>query len=172
MDAGKYTADDIAGWFIDFNKKFVDTEDAELISPMKLQKLLYYAQGAFIAIDGAPLFDDDIEVWDHGTVVPSVYRKYKKYGAGGIDENESGGKAVFDEHTRAMLQGVYEKYGMYSASRLRNMTHSEPPYIKAAEAGDNAVISKESMKEYFAGTVYKKWLDDTLFDDIPVEEIA
>jgi hypothetical protein len=37
VESLKYTALDIAGWFIDFNMKFVATEEAELISPMKLQ---------------------------------------------------------------------------------------------------------------------------------------
>ena len=171
MDSLKYTADDIAGWFIDFNNKFVETEDAELISPMKLQKLLYYAQGAFLAIDDTALFEDEIEVWEHGPVVPSIYQKYKKYGNGGIRKNESKNTADFDEHTYAMLYGIYEKYNVYSASQLRNMTHREPPYIKASENVNSRVISKASMKDYFSNTVYKKWLDDTLFDDIPVEEV-
>ena len=170
MESLKYTALDIAGWFIDFNMKFVATEEAELISPMKLQKLLYYAQGAFLAIDGTALFDDEIEVWEHGPVVPSVYQAYKKYGAGGIAKNDTGTHASFDEHTSAMLYGVFEKYGKYSASQLRNMTHIEQPYIQASNDNSGNIIRKESIKEYFASTVYQKWLNDTLFDDIPVEE--
>jgi uncharacterized phage-associated protein len=110
-------------------------------------------------------------VWEHGPVVHSVYRKYKKYGAGGIAKNDDEANVDFDEHTSAMLYGIFEKYGKYSASQLRNMTHIEKPYIQASENENGNVITKESMKEYFADTVYKKWLDDTLFDDIPVEEV-
>jgi len=173
MESLKYTADDIAGWFIDFNNRYVENEEAELLSPMKLQKLLYYAQGAFLAIDDAALFEDDIEVWDHGPVIPSVYYKYKKYGAGGIEKSEVDVPAEINEHTYAMLYGIYEKYSKHSASQLRNMTHREEPYIQASENSNDEVkiISKASMKDYFSSTVYKKWLDDTLFDDIPVEEI-
>ena len=167
MKSLKYSADDIAGWFIDFNKRYVETEEAELLSPMKLQKLLYYAQGALLAIDDIILFEDEIEVWEHGSVVPSVYHNYKKYGAGGIEKKEAATEAVFDEHTNAMLFGIYEKYGKYSAAQLRKMTHREPPYIQACEDEKSKIISKESIQEYFAGDVYKKWLDDTLFDDIP-----
>ena len=168
MESLNYAALDIADWFIDFNMKFVTTEEAELLSPMKLQKLLYYAQGAFLAIDGTALFDDEIEVWEHGPVVSAVYQAYKKYGAGGIEKSSTGTKASFDEHTSAMLYGIFEKYGKYSASQLRNMTHIEPPYIKASNDNSDNIISKESIQEYFTKTVYKKWLDDTLFDNIPI----
>jgi len=173
MDSLNYTADNIAGWFIDFNSRYVETEEAEFLSPMKLQKLLYYAQGAFLAIDNTALFDDDIEIWEHGPVVPSVYQKYRKYGAGGIAKNESDTSAEINEHTYGMLFGIYEKYGKYSASQLRNMTHREDPYVLARENNNSnsKVISKDCIKDYFAGTVYKKWLDDTLFDDIPVEVV-
>lgn len=167
----KYTADDIAGWFIDFNNRYVLTEEAEYITPMKLQKLLYYAQGAFLAIDNKALFDEEIEVWDHGPVIPSIYQKYKKYSSGGIKKSESETPENMDDHTYAMLFGIYEKYGKFSASQLRNMTHYEDPYIQASEDGNSKIISKESMRKYFSSTVYKKWLDDTLFDDIPIEEV-
>ena len=173
MDSLKHTADSIAGWFIDFNNRYVETEEAELLTPMKLQKLLYYTQGAFLAIDDTALFDDDIEAWEHGPVVSSVYNKYKKYGRSGIEKNEADTIAIIDEHTYAMLYGIYEKYGKYSASQLRNMTHREEPYIIASGNDDCEikVISKASIKDYFSNTEYKKWLDDTLFDDIPVEEV-
>jgi len=171
MKSLNYSADDIAGWFIDFNNRYVETEEAELLSPMKLQKLLYYAQGAFLAIDDTALFEDEIEVWEHGPVVPSVYHKYKKYGAGGIVKSEAATSANFNEHNNAMLFGIYEKYGKYSASQLRKMTHQEPPYIQACEDLESKIISKESMRKYFASNVYNKWLDDTLFDDIPCEEV-
>jgi uncharacterized phage-associated protein len=171
MDSAKYTSDDIAGWFIHFNQKYIETEDAELISPMKLQKLLYYAQGAFLAIDDIALFDDEICAWPHGPVIPSVYSQYKKYGAGGIEKCETPVTKDIDAHTQAMLTGIYEKYGKYSASQLRNMSHSEPPYINASKVA-NGLMTKESIKKYFAETVYKKWLDDTLFEDIPLVEIS
>jgi len=167
-----YSASDIAAWFIDFNDRFVAKEDAELISPMKLEKLLYYAQAAFVAIDGKRLFDDEIEAWEHGPVVPAVYRTYKKYGASGIPESETGAAPSVNEHTNAMLFGVYEKYGKYSASELRRMTHGEEPYIDAVTRGYNSAITIESIKDYFTKTVYRAWLDDTLFDSIPTEEVA
>ena len=45
----------------------------ELMTNMKLQKMLYYQQGFHLAYFGTPLFDKDIEAWMFGPVVPSVY---------------------------------------------------------------------------------------------------
>ena len=54
-----------------------DEDAGDLISNMKLQKLLYYAQGYFLAIANEPLFHERIYAWTHGPVVPKVYHKYK-----------------------------------------------------------------------------------------------
>ncbi len=44
--------------------------EGELMSNMKLQKMLYYQQGFHIAYFNTPLFDEDIEAWMYGPVVP------------------------------------------------------------------------------------------------------
>jgi uncharacterized phage-associated protein len=52
----------------------LQTGDAgDAISNMKLQKLLYYAQGFALAILGNPLFPEDFEKWTFGPVLPVVY---------------------------------------------------------------------------------------------------
>lgn len=56
----KYTAEDIAKWFIAHNKYIMDYGDGEYLTPGKLQKLLYYAQGVYLAMKNEPLFNDDI----------------------------------------------------------------------------------------------------------------
>ena len=56
--------------------------DESDMTNMKLNKLLYYAQGIHLARTGHPLFRDQIEAWQHGPVVPSVYQQYKEFGAG------------------------------------------------------------------------------------------
>jgi len=59
-------------------------EDDEL-SNMKLQKLLYYAQGHHLAKKHGALFTGEIEAWSHGPVVPSVCRAFKDFGAASIE---------------------------------------------------------------------------------------
>lgn len=39
------------------------------IDPLKLQKLVYFAAGEYIALTGTPMFPEALEAWDHGPVV-------------------------------------------------------------------------------------------------------
>ena len=56
-------------------------EDGDSISNMKLQKLLYYCQGFHLAsFEGAALFDEKVEAWEHGPVVPVVWRRFREFG--------------------------------------------------------------------------------------------
>jgi uncharacterized phage-associated protein len=54
----------------------VEEELGDSISNLKLQKLVYYAQGFNLALfDGNPLFDEEIQAWTHGPVVPALYHQ-------------------------------------------------------------------------------------------------
>ncbi|MDR1339770.1 MAG: DUF4065 domain-containing protein [Prevotellaceae bacterium] len=124
-------------------------EVGDIISNLKLQKLLYYAQGFHLAIHDAPLFEEDVEAWMYGPVVPGVYREYKSFGSGAIekDENFEVPESV-TEGELSLIQEVYEVYGQFSALKLMELTHEEDPWRNIpAKAG--SVISKESMGKFF-----------------------
>lgn len=142
------TAYETAKWFLARNKIDYDFGYTdELISNLKLQKLLYYAQGCTLAITGKPLFKDDFQAWEHGPVIPDIYRQYKFYGRNGIDFNEEFDRSQTDKKIDEILEEVYNEFGQYSAWKLRNMTHEETPW-KTTEK--NQIISKDSIKEYFS----------------------
>lgn len=69
MERSKYSALDIAEWFLYYNRSIMEEYDAEYISNLKLQKLLYYAQGCYLALRDKSLFCDNILAWKHGPVV-------------------------------------------------------------------------------------------------------
>ena len=142
----KHTASQVAKWFLAHNRTAMDDEGAEYISNLKLQKLLYYAQGCFLAATDKPLFNDDIVAWQHGPVVESVYHEYKRNGAGGISYDEDFDSSAFSQEENELLTEVYDVFGQYSAWKLRNMTHNESPWI---ETPQSEVIPKEKIKEYF-----------------------
>ena len=141
----KYTARQIAIWFLRKNRIVRDEADADSISNLKLQKLLYYAQGCYLAITDEPLFDENILAWKHGPVVYEVYQSYKKYGSNGIPDDELECVNV-DAYTENILDQVYNVFGQYSAWGLRNMTHQERPWI---ETDPNDVMKLNLIKEYF-----------------------
>ena len=142
----RHTASEVAKWFLAYNRMAEDDRGAERISNLKLQKLLYYAQGTFLAITGEPLFDDDLVAWAHGPVVESVYHEHKANHADGIVfEDDFDGSSFTDEENR-LLEEVYNVFGQYSAWKLRNMTHEETPWRTTKP---NAVIPKEVIRDYF-----------------------
>lgn len=69
-----YKATEIANWFLSYNDylREIEDEDTDYISNLKLQKLLYYAQGSFLSIYDKPLFEDPIEAWRHGPVPSKI----------------------------------------------------------------------------------------------------
>lgn len=125
-----------------------DAED-DLISNLKLQKLLYYAQGFALVLLGRQLFAERIEAWQHGPVVPDMYRQYKAYGSNPISHDpEFIPNLNTDE--RDVVDEVYAVYGQYSPWRLRELTHQEQPWTKRFPDG---IITPEDMREFFSSRV-------------------
>lgn len=122
----KTTAFIVADWFIAHNNAVVRYNSADNISNLKIQKLLYYAQGCSLASLKEPLFDEEIMAWKHGPVVESVYRKYHQYGSRGIDETPA--LPVLDNKLECLLINTYNAFARYSAWELANLTHREDPW--------------------------------------------
>lgn len=117
------------------------------ITPLKLQKLLYYGQGFSFIWDKKPLFEDEIQAWQYGPVVPEVYDYFKKYKSSFIPLSE-GDYSVGTEEERETLHSIWDEYKDYSASQLVGMTHMETPWIEAFN-GTNGVIESVAIKKYF-----------------------
>lgn len=139
----------VAEWFV----AWAEEMDAD-ISQLKLQKLLYYAQGEHIRSTGNRLFSDRIEAWTHGPVVPDVYHETKQFGRNPIDPDEFISEAFnWDdfEDVQDELVAVWRKYGIYSAWALREKTHSEKPWQDAFNLGRDTEITYAALKDGFAG---------------------
>ena len=143
----RFTALHIADFYVQLSN---DLPEADMTN-LKLNKLCYYAQGWSLVKLGQPLFDEDIQAWDHGPVVPSVYRTYKVCGDNLISEPSE----PFDESTLSvdelnLLIDVYNSYAKFSASALVTMTHRPgSPWRQVYEKRMNRVISPDLMLDYF-----------------------
>ena len=125
----------------------METEGAEYISNLKLQKLLYYAQGVYVGITGIRLFEDALVAWEHGPVVIDVYHEYARYGAGGIEyDKENPPEETYTKEEENILEQVYCYFGQYSAWKLRNMTHEERPWKVTPR---NRFISLDVIRDFF-----------------------
>jgi len=131
---------DIANYFL----SKADEEAGDVMSNLKLQKLLYYAQGFYLALYDEPLFSEPIKAWKHGPVVPSVYHHFKEHSEFGLPRPKE--IKALPRQVREVLDEVYKVYGQFSAWKLRNLTHREPPW---AETAQSKTISHTSLQAYF-----------------------
>lgn len=143
-----YQAAQISDWFL----TNIDRESGDTVSNLKLQKLVYYAQSYHLAEFKAPLFDEDMEAWAHGPVVPSLYRKYQSFGWEAIPAPDTAHE--FDERTHKFLQSILNLFNQFSAKRLEKMTHDEDPWklargSLAPEARSEKIIKKEDMRSFY-----------------------
>ena len=122
------------------------TEYEEPISNLKLQKLLYYMQGYHLAYFDSPLFEEEIEAWMYGPVVPSVYQHFKRYENNGI--KYSNDVTALSLQEEKLFEEVYHVYNSYSAIGLMNLTHAETPW-KSTPTGVGSIIEKSKLKSYF-----------------------
>lgn len=134
-----YTAQDVALWIL------TEAQKCNVpVSPMKLQKLLYYCQGYNIGMCSEPLFTDKIEAWEHGPVVRSVYHAYRRHGALNItdfDRMEAPG------NFRDLISCVLKDKGAMSATDLSKETHNESPYQSVER---DTEITLDHMEKFFA----------------------
>ena len=144
MPTPQLTAQDVANYFLTLN----DPEAGDSLSNLKLQKLCYYAQGFHLALYGLPLFSENIEAWQHGPVIESLYHIYKGYGSGAIPLPENVDLSIYSKNVRELLDEVYKVFGQFSAWKLRSLTHEETPWRDAFERGAST-ITHESMRDYF-----------------------
>lgn len=144
-----YAADQIARYFL----AKANEDVGELISNLKLQKLCYYAQGVGLAARNAPLFNERIEAWLHGPVVPQLYHQYRDYGSSAIPAVIDLDVDAYEPADRMVLDDVYDYYGQYSAWRLREMTHEEAPWKDAYAEGMSNVIGLDALRSFFADQV-------------------
>ena len=119
------------------------------LTPLKLQKLLYLAQGWSFVWDDIAAFEDDFCAWQYGPVNERVYEYFKKYGRSEIPESE-GILELEDVDVEDTLDAIWREYGGISAYDLVELTHKQEPWRHAYSEGIR--ITNNSIKEYFQST--------------------
>lgn len=136
-----YDAKAIANFFLGL----AETDNTSL-TPMKLQKLVYYAHGWHLGLTGRPLLNEAIQAWSFGPVIMSLYKEFADFGADpitrkaterervsgmvllndlnlhepSIDDYESDDK----EFVKNLLKRIWRVYGSFTSVQLSNLTHA------------------------------------------------
>lgn len=128
------------------------------VTPLTLQKLLYYIQGNYVAIYDKPLFDAPCEAWVHGPVYRNVYNLFRDFKYNPIDDDRfvplKESALPLTPEAKEVVDRVLDTFGMYSGKVLESITHKETPWLDARkgflpEETSHAEISLDAMKAYF-----------------------
>ena len=126
------------------------------IDPMKLQKLVYYAQAWSLVWDEGPLFRARIQAWANGPVAPQLYRRHRQMYK--VADWPAGDPDSLSERERDTVDAVLKFYGPKSSQWLSELTHRESPWVdarkglKPGERGSEE-ITRAAMMEYYSGLV-------------------
>ena len=140
-----YDALQIANWFI----RRAGMEDRKL-SIMSVLKLTYIAHGWHLEIRKEPLFDNRIEAWQYGPVIPDVYRKFRTQGIT-VSTPYPTMEAELHANDERFLNGIWDIYGNLSASRLSELTHEEsgPWHIVTQAFGNYVPIPNDLIQNHY-----------------------
>lgn len=140
----------VANLFLHLAEEQAKQMTGDLMTDLKLQKMLYFAQCWHLARYGEPLFSSKIEAWDHGPVVPAIYADFKSYGSNPLHAKPVD-YSLFSSNEFSTILDVFAYYGKYSASGLRELSHvSGSPWKDVYRRGVLHIeISPEAMENYF-----------------------
>jgi uncharacterized phage-associated protein len=136
----------------------------EEVTPLMLQKLLYFIQGIYSALYGEPLFVEECRAWIHGPVYPEVYELFKDFKYNPIDDVRfalfEGMETGLTAQEKRVVDLVVNTFGMYGGKTLEKITHNETPWIEARNGYEegipsNELLSKEQIMNYYISVSQK-----------------
>ena len=124
------------------------------ITNLSLQKLLYYIEAFGQIMLGERLFQSRCEAWKLGPVYREIYEKYKIFGREQIVIDKIDTNDILSKRHRDIADYVLKHFGIFNGVTLKDLTHSEEPWINAHSGyADEEIceeeISHEAITDYF-----------------------
>ncbi len=167
----KYTPSHIANFFL--------SKKGHKITNLKLNKIVYISLGYSLHYRNRDLFEEDIEAWKYGPVIPSLYHEFKVFGSGVIQKKSTylednmdnmDIEDVFkinddeidnsiritepeiskdDKDLNTILEVIFELYDKRTGIALVNLTHQENTPWSISYKNNKQIIPKELIKKYY-----------------------
>lgn len=121
---------------------------------MKLHRLVYYCQALHLVWDGVPLFQDKIEAWANGVVIPTLYYSHQGTFYIEIIRVPKGNPPLLVSDEQDTCAAVIRFYGDKSSQWLKDLVCSESPWLDARR-GMSAIecgcveITHDAMVKYY-----------------------
>lgn len=135
-------------------------EKLEEVTPLMLQKLLYFIQGESYALNGKPMFSENCQAWVHGPVYPEVYDMFRDFKYNPIDDARfailEGTEDELSHEERMVVDLVVNTFGEYSGKMLERITHEEEPWKLARKGYADYIPSNEPILMESIGAYYVK----------------
>lgn len=122
----------------------LNTYPDKIITPMKLQKLAYYAK-IWTVVAGEPWVNVSFKKWPYGPVNDEIYKAYQTYGSNPIPATTI--FPTWNSSQAELLQFILNNYVDYSAFTLSAMTYNEDPWKQTA---DQNTIPEQSILNYYS----------------------
>lgn len=150
----RYLQDLFAGNKLALVAHYIIAKESLEITPLALQKLLYYISGFYSAFYSTCIFRQQPEAWKHGPVYKAEYHKYKNYKYNVIDMTDYDMASLLNEKEKNLIDEVINAFGIYGGKPLEYMTHIETPWLDTRgglpeDASCDREISNELMETYF-----------------------
>ena len=127
-------------------------ERGEVLTPLKLQKMMFYADAWHLALYDREITGEKFKAWVHGPVLISQYHRFKDFRWMPITSEIT--KPEVSPDLKSHLDEIIDIFGSETAVALERMTHQEAPWLEARgdipddEPCDN-YISKKTTAEYY-----------------------
>ena len=120
------------------------------INNLKLQKILYFIQAEFLVATNQPCFCDEIQAWNFGPVIPTVYREYAAFGSTNIPYfKKTDVQYLFHKKDIKLIDDITNQCSKYSSSSLTDITMNQTPWL-SAYGQQNNVIAYKDIQRFFA----------------------
>ncbi len=145
---GEDAADDRKAYdAVDIARRMVQISIDEKIplTNLKLQKLLYYAWIDYYKENGTYLYENEIQAWAFGPVVPDAYYEFWTNVSNIIRYTRAPSREI-DPITDVFLEHVLDKYRGVSTSSLVEMTHGkDTPWSICYQTGKKVAIPFQTI---------------------------
>ncbi|WP_434462520.1 Panacea domain-containing protein [Serratia plymuthica] len=133
-------------------------EHGDVMTPLKLQKMVFYADAWFMALnDGQELVADKFEAWVHGPVARDLYARFAGYKWQPITAEIK--CPDLPEVVSSHLDEIYQVFGGYSAYELEQLTHQEAPWVNARRGVAENVVCQNAIDKKLTAEFYRSMMD-------------
>lgn len=124
------------------------------VSPMKLQKLVYFIYRNYLQETSRPLFAESFQAWKYGPVLESIYDEFKSFKSNRITrfaKTASGDVYVINEISEpelcSVINSVWDKYKNYDGIALSQITHKKGGAWRKAFENYSPILNVQDIKE-------------------------